>query len=427
MQADYLLKWDEKLKIVPQGEVVIEGGIITYSGPARQEGEKDFTRVIEGKDKLIMPGFINTHTHAAMSLFRGYADDMPLQEWLEKRIWPVEAKLNEGDIYWGTLLAICEMIRGGTTCFADMYFYMEEAAKACLESGMRASLSQGLVGLDAAKGMASLEEGKKLVRDWHGKGEGRITVMLGPHAPYTCPPEYLRKVAGAAELLQVPIHIHLAETRNEVEETLRMHGKRPVELMEQIGLLEQKVLAAHCVYLTRGEMHMMAENKTAVAHNPGSNLKLGSGVAPLADLLQRGVLVSLGTDGAASNNNLDMLEEMRLAALLQKGFGEDPTLVPAEEALALATVNGAGALFLEEGTGTLKEGSRADLIMVKLGSPHLHPLHSITAHLAYSALSSDVELTMIDGNILMEKGDLKTVDEERILFETEKISARLVG
>lgn len=427
MQADYLLKWGEGLEIIPQGELVIDGGIISYSGPACKRNEEEFARVIKGNNKLIMPGFVNTHTHAAMSLFRGYADDMPLKEWLEQRIWPVEEKLTKKDIYWGTLLAICEMIKGGTTCFADMYFYMEEAAKACLESGIRASLSQGLVGLDPVKGIASLEEGKKLVRNWHGEGEGRITTMLGPHAPYTCPPDYLQKVAKAAGALQVPIHIHLAETRGEVEESVKVHGKRPVELMEQIGLLDQKVLAAHCVHLTQEEIQIMAGKKTAIAHNPGSNLKLGSGMAPLAELLQNGVLVSLGTDSAASNNNLDMVEEMRLATLLPKGLREDPTLIPAVEALKLATVNGARALFLEEGTGTLSEGSKADLIMVKLNSPHLHPLHSVPAQLVYAALSSDVELVMVNGTILMEKGALKTVDEERILFETGKISSRLVS
>lgn len=427
MQADYLLKWGEDLEIIPQGELVIDGGIISYSGPACKRNEEEFARVIKGKNKLIMPGFVNTHTHAAMSLFRGYADDMPLKEWLEQRIWPVEAKLTKKDIYWGTLLAICEMIRGGTTCFADMYFYMEEAAKACLESGIRASLSQGLVGLEPVKGIASLEEGKKLVRNWHGEGEGRITAMLGPHAPYTCPPDYLQEVAKAAGALQVPIHIHLAETRGEVEESVKMHGKRPVELMEQIGLLDQKVLAAHCVHLTQEEIQILARKKTAIAHNPGSNLKLGSGMAPLADLLQNGVLVSLGTDSAASNNNLDMVEEMRLATLLPKGLREDPTLIPAVEALKLATVNGARALFLEEGSGTLSEGSKADLIMVKLNSPHLHPLHSVPAQLVYAAYSSDIELVMVNGIILMEKGDLKTVDEEKILSETGKISSRLVS
>lgn len=427
LQADYLLRWGEELEIIPRGELVIEEDIISYSGPAQQRSEEAFTRVIKGENKLIMPGFINTHTHAAMSLFRGYADDMPLQEWLEQRIWPIEARLNKKDIYWGTLLALCEMIKGGTTCFADMYFHMEEAARACLESGIRASLSQGLIGLDAMAGMVSLQEAKNFVRNWHGEGDGRITTMLGPHAPYTCPPKYLQKVADAAASLQVPIHIHLAETRKEVEESMREYGKRPVELMEQIGLLEQKVLAAHCVHLTQEEIQIMAEKKTAVAHNPGSNLKLGSGMAPLVDLLKHGVLVSLGTDSAASNNNLDMLEEMRLAALLSKGILEDPTLITAVEALRLATVNGAKALFLEDKAGTLQEGSKADLIMFSLHASHLHPLHSIPAQLVYSALSSDVEMVMVNGTVLMEKGALTTIDEERILFETGKISSRLVS
>jgi 5-methylthioadenosine/S-adenosylhomocysteine deaminase len=308
-----------------------------------------------------------------------------------------------------------------------MYFHMEEAAQACLESGIRASLSRGLAGFDAAAGAASLEEGKDFVRNWHGAGEGRITAMLGPHAPYTCPPEYLQKVAEAADLLQTPLHIHLAETRAEVEESVKTYGQRPIELMEKIGLLERRVLAAHCVHLTKGEIEILADRKVSVAHNPGSNLKLGSGVAPLADLMRAGVLVALGTDSAASNNNLDMMEEMRLASLLSKGIFEDPTSIPAAAALNLATVNGAKALFLEEECGTLKAGARADLIMVNLNAPHLCPLHSIPAHMVYSAFSGDVEMVMVDGRVLLENGELKTVDEEKVLFQAGRAAARLVG
>ena len=428
LKSDYLMKWANGPEIINDAEIVIEGNRIVYAGSRLgKENTEEFDRIIEGGDKLIMPGFVNAHTHAAMSFFRGYADDMILQDWLEKRIWPVEAKLERKDIYWGTLLAICEMIRGGTTCFADMYFYMDEAAKACLESGIRASLSQGLVGLDPIKGEASLEEGVNFVRNWHGAGEGRITAMLGPHAPYTCPPEYLKKVVAAAEKQQAPLHIHLSETRFEVEESLKIHGFRPIELMERIGLLDQKVLAAHCVHLSEGEIETLAAKGVAVAHNPGSNLKLGSGVAQLAEMLKKGVLVALGTDSAASNNNLDMVEEMRLAALLSKGVLEDPTLIPAAEALRLATVNGAGALFLEEGIGTLQEGSKADLIMIDLRQPHLQPLHSIPAQIVYSAQSGDVEMVMVNGKILMEKGELKTIDQEKVLFETGKITSRLIS
>ena len=430
LQADYILRFGDEAEIIPQGELVTENGYITYVGPARERtrDERDeFYRIIEGKNKLIMPGFVNAHTHAAMVLFRGYADDMTLQDWLEKKIWPVEDKLQSKDIYWGTMLAVCEMIKGGTTCFADMYFHMEEAAAACLESGIRASLSQGLVGFSTEKAAETLEKGMNLIRNWHGAGEGRITTMLGPHAPYTCPPDFLQKVADTAASLQIPMHIHLAETRFEVEESIKTYGMRPIELMEKIGLLEQKVLAAHCVHLTRGEIETLAARKTAIAHNPGSNLKLGSGLAPLAELLSSGALVSLGTDGAASNNNLDMMEEMRLASLLSKGVKEDPTLIPALEAIKLATINGSKALFLEEGCGTLQDGARADLIMIDLNAAHLQPLHSIPAHLVYSAISSDVEMVMVNGKVLMENRRLLTVDEEKVIYEAGKIAARLVG
>jgi 5-methylthioadenosine/S-adenosylhomocysteine deaminase len=424
VQADYILAWNEYFEIIIQGEIVIEDSNITYQGPRQERSLESFSRVISGD--LVMPGFVNAHTHAAMTLFRGYADDIPLMEWLEKKIWPVEARLKKEDIYWGTLLAICEMIKGGTTCFADMYFHMEEVARACWESGIRASLAQGLIGLDKIKGMTGLKESKSLIQNWHRKGDGRITIMLGPHASYTCPPAYLQKVMKMAEQLDVPIHIHLAETRGEVEECLKVYGKTPVNLVNDLGLFEHDILAAHCVHLSPGEIDLLAEKEVAIAHNPGSNLKLGSGVAPLIDLLKKDALVSLGTDGAASNNNLDMVEEMRLAALLQKGLGEDARAIPAQTALKMATLNGSGALFLDEEVGTLRKGSKADLIIMQLKKPHLFPLHNLLAHLVYSAGSSDVDLVMVNGKVLMEKRKLLTIDEERVLFETQKRALELV-
>ncbi len=426
LRADYILAWDNGPEIISQGEIVVEDSLITYLGPRLERKEKDFEEIIKGRDNLIMPGFINTHTHAAMSLFRGYADDMALMDWLNNKIWPAEAKLRKEDIYWGTMLAIAEMLRGGTTCFADMYFHMDEAARACLESGIRASLAQGLTGLDKIKGMAGLKEGSSLVRNWHNKGDGRITVMLGPHAPYTCPPDYLQKVLEKAADLDVPIHIHLAETRAEVKECLSKYGKTPVELMEEIGLLDHRVLAAHCVHLTEKEIEILAEKETAIAHNPGSNLKLGSGTAPVAKLLEKGVPVGLGTDSAASNNNLDMLEEMRLAALLPKGLLENPTVVPAETALKMATINGADALFLSNEVGILKKGAKADLIMFNLNQPHFYPRHNILAHLVYSARSADINLVMVNGTVLMSDGELLTIDEERVFFEAQLRATRLV-
>lgn len=425
LQADYILTWDEELKLFSQGEIVIENSWITYLGPRRERPAENFGRVIAARDSLVIPGFINTHTHAAMTLFRGYADDLSLQEWLQNKIWPAEAKLKREDIYWGTLLAIAEMLKGGTTCFADMYFHMEEVARACMESGIRASLAQGLIGLDKIKGALGLKQSRSLVQNWHNKGEGRITIMLGPHAPYTCPPAYLHKVGELAGELQVPIHIHLAETRGEVEESRQNYGKTPVELVNEIGLLEHNLLAAHCVHLSAEEIELLAAKNVAVAHNPGSNLKLGSGVAPVAELLQKRALVSLGTDGAASNNNLDLLEEMRLAALLQKGLREDPTVIPAETAFKMATLNGARALFLPAEVGQLKAGAKADLAVLKLNKPHLSPPHSLLAHLVYSAAAADVNLVMVDGRVLMENGQLLTVDEERILYEAPPRAQRL--
>ena len=424
IRADYILS-GETFEVFAPAEIEVEEDRITYLGPPQERILEDYSRVLNAD--LVMPGFVNTHTHAAMTLFRGYADDMPLKDWLEKKIWPAEARLKREDIYWGTLLAICEMIRGGTTCFADMYFEMDEVARACQESGIRASLAQGLIGLDKIKGLMGLKESKSLVRNWHRAGDGRITIMLGPHAPYTCPPEYLKKVAKTAEQLNVPIHIHLAETRGEVEECLKVHGKTPVKLVSDLGLLEQRVLAAHCVHLSPEDIELLAEKKVAVAHNPGSNLKLGSGVAPLTEMLQKNILVSIGTDGAASNNNLDMVEEMRTAALLQKGLKEDAAAIPAGTALKLATLNGPASLFLNDNIGPLRKGAKADLIVVSLKKPHLSPLHNLPAHLVYSAAASDVELVMVNGIILMEKRVLLTIDEERVLYEAQKRAEKLVN
>lgn len=424
IQPDYILTGSENFEIISSGEIIIEGEEITYLGPRQERIMDSYSKVISGD--LVMPGFVNTHTHAAMTLFRGYADDMPLKDWLEKKIWPVEARLKNEDIYWGTLLAICEMLKGGTTCFADMYFHMDAVARACQESGIRASLSQGLIGIDTIKGMVSLKESKNLVKNWHKKGEGRITVMLGPHAPYTCPPAYLSKVIKTAEQLDVPIHIHLAETREEVEDCLKAYGKTPIQLVNDIGLLNQNVLAAHCVHISPHDIDLLAEKNVSIAHNPGSNLKLGSGVAPLRALLEKNVLVSLGTDGAASNNNLDMVEEMRLSALLEKGLKEDAAAIPAEAALRMATVNGSAALFLDKKIGPLQKGAKADLIMLSIKKPHMFPIHNLLAQVVYSAAASDVELVMVNGKILMEKRNLLTIDEERVLFEAQKRALRLV-
>jgi len=413
--------------VIDKGAIAIAGDRLAYVGPAEElppgweEGE-----IIRAEGRVALPGLVNIHTHAAMTLFRGYADDLPLRQWLEEKIWPVEDRLQWDDIYWGTQLALAEMIRSGTTTFADMYFHMDAVARAVEEAGMRACLCQGLIAIGGA-GNERLRTAESLVRDWHGAGDGRITTMLGPHAPYTCPPDYLAKVAEVAARLGVGLHIHLAETRQEVEEIRSVYGSPPVAHVARLGLFELPTLAAHCVHLTEEEIAILAEKKVAVAHCPESNLKLASGVAPIPALLRAGVTVGVGTDGAASNNNLDLLEEMRTAALLAKGISGDPTVLKAEEALAMATINGARALGLEEEIGTLEAGKKADVVLLNIRQPHLQPVNDLVAHVVFAARGGDVDTVIVNGRVLMAGGRLQTLDEERIYREANRRIRALQG
>lgn len=418
-----VITMQENDEIIRDADVLVDGQLISYVGP-RKLWEDSFDRVINGRGKLLSPGFVNAHGHAAMTLFRSFADDVPLMDWLEKRIWPMEAKLKREDVYWGTMLAILEMIKSGTTTFTDMYFFMDQVAEAAEEAGIRAVLARGLIGIGqtAEKG---LEESQQFVKTWQERGNSRITTMLGPHAPYTCPPDFLRRVLALQETLDVPIQIHLAETRGEVERITKEYGVSPTVLLKNIGLLDKPVLAAHCVHLNSEEMDILKEYNVHVAHNPGSNLKLGSGIAPLPELLRRGITVGLGTDGAASNNNLDMMEEMRLAALIHKGNCLDPTVITAREALAMATRESAKAVFLEK-VGVVAPGMKADIIMLDLQRPHLTPQHDLVAHLVYAAQPSDITMVMVNGQILLENGQLTTLDEEKIIFQGQQRAMFLV-
>jgi len=401
------------------GDILIKGAnIARISEHPQRIAPEEAEMVIDGSNLLVMPGLVNTHGHAAMTLFRSYADDLPLQEWLEEKIWPIEEHLTADDVYWGAMLAICEMLKGGTTTFKDMYFFMDQVAEAAAVSGIRAFLSRGMVGFgdSAATGLKETEE---FIRNWHGAEGGRINVTLGPHAPYTCPPPYLEKVMDLAKKSGRPLQIHLSETKREVEESIAQY-------VSGLGLFEHKVTAAHCVHVSDRDIEILAEKQVGVAHNPGSNLKLGSGVAPVAKMLEKGIKVGIGTDGASSNNNLDMFEELRLTSLLAKGVAMDPTLINAKTALRMATVTGAEALFME-GCGCLKEGWKADLIGLRLDVPHLTPMHDPTAQIVYAASASDVDLVLVDGRLLLEKGELKTIDEAKVRAEAARCAARLVG
>jgi 5-methylthioadenosine/S-adenosylhomocysteine deaminase len=410
-----------------QGEIAIEGNIIVACGPKGTIGEEEsFHKVIDRSGLVAIPGFVNTHTHSAMTLMRSYADDLPLMQWLSEKIWPMEEKLTGDAVYWGSMLSILEMVKSGTTTFADMYFYMNEVAKAVVTTGMRAVLSRGMIGV-GPNGQFALEDSERFIREWHGKENGRIMTMLGPHAPYTCPPEYLQKVMSLAEKLQVGIHIHLAETRDEIKQIRDQYHKTPVELVADEGLFNYPTIAAHCVHLTEGDIEILATKGVGVAHNPESNMKLASGIAPIPSLLKAGVKVGLGTDGAASNNNLDMLEEMRTAALLHKVSTQDPTVLSSYEALHMATLGGAEALGISHQVGSIESGKKADIVLLDFNKPHLYPRHQFCAHLVYAAKASDVDTVIIDGKIILEEGRLLTMQEEEILTNITRVTGELLG
>ncbi len=409
----------------PAGEIAIEDGKILTVGP-KGSAPKGFVpdHVLDLPEDVVMPGLINTHTHAAMTMLRSYADDLPLMPWLQTKVWPFEDKLSDEDIYWGTLLALAEMIQSGTTTMLDMYSSMNHVADAVLKAGTRGVLARGLIG-NGPNGEKAFNENIDLINKYHGAGNGRVKVMFGPHAPYTCSGEYLQKVKAEADRLGVGIHIHVAETEDEIKIIQDQYGKTPVQWLNDLGLFGGHVVAAHCVHLTEEDMNILAEKKVSVAHNAESNMKLNSGTAPIPELRSKGVVVGLGTDGASSNNNLDLFGEMRSAAFQQK-LKKDSTAMPAYEVLEMATIEGAKALGFEE-VGKLVPGYKADLISVNFDQPHFYPRFSIPAHLVYVAHAGDVRTVMVDGEILMEERQLKTIDVKQVCREVEQRAKRIAN
>lgn len=408
---------------VSVADIAVEGSTIVEVGEISADWHAD--EVIDCTNMLAVPGFVNTHTHAAMTLFRSYADDMQLMDWLQNKIWPAEGKLVSEDVYWGTLLSIAEMIKSGTTTFSDMYFHMPEVARAVSESGIRAVLARGMTGI-APNADQALAESEDFFRQYHNGADGRITVMLGPHAPYTCPPDYLKRVVALAQRLGAEIHIHLAETVGEVDECLKKYGNSPIALMKELGVLDCGVLAAHCVHVSSADIAIMKAANVRVAHNPGSNMKLASGIAPVPEMLAAGLCVGLGTDGAASNNNLDMLEEIRLAAMLHKVHTLNPLLIPAKTAVSMATSYGAKALGLGAVTGAIAPGFKADITLFNMHTPHWYPRNDRLSLLTYSANSGDVHTVMVNGKIILDNKHLTTIDEEQVMYEANKRGLRLI-
>jgi len=412
---------------IEDGTLAIKNGKIAFIGKSTSATNVEAEISIDAKGKAAMPGLINCHTHVTMTLFRGIAEDQPLDTWLKETIWPLEARLKSEDIYVGALLGCLEMIKSGTTCFADMYFHEDAVAKAVEESGLRGVLAEGIIEAgNKALGEKMLYESVNFAKSFHGYADDRISAMLGPHAAYSCSPNLLVKISERASELNVGVHLHLAESKVMFEEFEKKYGSSEVEFLDKIGFLKGHVLAAHCINLSDKDMHILSKRGVNVVYVPVANMKLGLGAAKIKDLTDLGVNVCLGTDGPASNNTLDMLKTVKIAALLQKLTYLNPTVLPAYEALKMATVNGAKALGLEKEIGSLEFGKKADIILIDLSKPHMKPLHDIYANIVYSACGSDVDTVIVDGKILMENRQVKTLDEHAVIKEAEKTALDLL-
>jgi 5-methylthioadenosine/S-adenosylhomocysteine deaminase len=409
--------------ILRNADVAIDGERIVAVGQAPAGFQPDET--LDAADHVLMPGFVNAHTHAPMTFERGWAEDLPLDRWFNERVWVVESQLTDEDVYWGAMLAAAEMIRGGTVAFADHYFYMDRVAEAAEQAGLRALLAWCVFGEEHNVG-ADLPRTVDFVQRWQGAAGGRIRTILGPHSPYMCEPRFLARTAAVAARLGVGIHIHLAESQQQVDNSFARYDRSPVELLEANGVFDVPTIAAHCITINAVDQAILASRGVTVVQCPNCHMKLGMGVTPVPALLAHGVNVALGTDGTASSNDLNMLKEARLAALIQKLHHADPEVMPGDLPLRMATQNGAKALGWRD-SGAIVPGNLADLILLDCGQPHWRPRHDLVANLLHSAQAGDVSDVMVAGRWLMKKRRLVTLDEERIVWEAERRALALVG
>ena len=408
---------DARKSVIENGAVAVRRGEIVAVGESRDVLRRYASRqTINAGGKVVIPGLINTHTHIPMSLFRGIADDLDLNEWLTKYIFPAEGKnVNEDFVRAGTRLGLAEMIRGGTTTYCDMYYFEDAIADETARAGMRGVLGETIIRFPVADNKTpedALRYSERYVNRW--RNHSLIVPALAPHAPYTLTTDHLRAVKSLADRLNAPVLIHVAETQKEVADISKEFGARPVEYLDRIGFLNNRTIAAHVVFANPNEIEILNRRGVGVAHNPQSNMKLASGVAPVPQMLERGVRLGLGTDGAASNNDLNMWEEMDSAAKLHKVFSGDPKVVSAEQAFQMATIGGARALHLENKIGSLEAGKRADIVVVDFDSLHQTPFYNVYSHLVYATKASDVRTVVIDGRVVMLNRRLLTLDENAI-------------
>ena len=417
-----ILTMDDDNSIIPDGCVCIREDTISYVGENRKKSFQAQDS-IDAQGGVILPGLVNGHTHAAMSLFRGLADDRPLMEWLNNYIFPVETRMDEAFVYSGTLLACAEMIMNGTTTFCDMYLFEDAAARAAQHAGMRCLLGEVLYDFPSPN-YGPIEKGfeytKDLIEKW--REDPLVSIAVEPHSPFTCSPELVTRANEIAHTYDVPLIIHVAETLQELDEIKERYNKKPIEHLRLLGLLGPKLIADHCVHLDKDDIQVLSEYDVKVIHNPESNMKLASGVAPIPEMLAQGVTVGLGTDGCASNNNLDIFSEMDIAAKLHKVQCMDPTVLDAVTVLRMATIEGSRALGLGHLTGSLEAGKKADIIVMDTHKPHLTPMYNPFSHMVYAAGGRDIEHVIINGKLVMKNRELLTIDLEEILTRAKEKS-----
>jgi 5-methylthioadenosine/S-adenosylhomocysteine deaminase len=429
VSAGQVLTVDPHFRILPRSSVAIQGGAIVAVGPT-QEIARRYTakQKIDRPNSILMPGLVNTHTHAAMSLMRGIADDLPLMEWLQKYIFPAEAKnVSPAFVKDGTNLAMAEMIRSGTTTFADMYYFEDDVARAVDAAGMRAVLGETWIDFpvpDHKNTDEALAYTRKFLENW--KGHRRVTAAIAPHAPYTCSAATFQAARKLADEFNAPLLTHLSETQDEQKTIQEKYGTTPARWLDKIGFLGPRTLVAHGVWLSNDDLHLLQHDQVSLSHNPESNMKLGSGIAPIVQALRAGVVVGLGTDGpAGSNNDFDMFESMDFAGKLAKVAGHDPTALPAIDLVRMATVQGARSLGLAKQIGSIEVGKEADLIAVDLTPERVRPVYDLASTLVYAAKASDVSLTMVAGRVLFDGHAVKTIDEAAVAKVAEEWRGRI--
>lgn len=424
-----LVTMNRNMEVLDRGSVAIRGDSIVGLGPA-EEMERLYSarKTVDATGCAVLPGLINGHTHASMTLFRGLADDLPLMEWLQDYIFPVESHLRAEWVYWGALLASAEMLMGGTTTFCDMYLFEEEVAKASKDAGIRAVVGEVLYDFPSPN-YGPPEEGLRytegLIQRW--KGDDLVKVAVEPHATFTCSPDLLQRAREMANKYGVTLIIHVAETREEVERVKGLYGTTPIRHLERLGILDGPTIVDHAVWVEEEEMEILLERGVGVVHNPESNMKLASGVAPVPRMLRKGIKVALGTDGCASNNDLDLFREMDAAAKLHKVFSRDPTEMDAATVMRMATVMGAQVLGLGPKVGSLEPGKMADLFLLDLRKPHLTPMYNVFSHLVYAARASDVKTVLVGGRVVVEDRRLVTCSLDSILEKVGEIATEIWG